>query len=232
MPIPNNASVIVTWGYWIDEITGLGVRNAANVAASVTLDPVTLANTVTSTPNLRDIDAQAWIKTRRRTATVNTVSGYFAVLLVASNDPDLDLYRGRRVTFYNEPAFTVAVPHDAPSVVVDGNMAAATGLNLGSTVRGLPLTQLPRIEDEVEFFVPDFYLNAGQVTNAINSAISAHNADPAAHPGYLGGGGGGTPSGITQTQLDNAIAGHENDVTPHPAYDSLTLLTAFEGALA
>lgn len=232
MAIPNNASVIVTWGYWVDEITGLGVKTTANAPASVTLDPVTLADSTSSSPNLRDIDAQAWIKTRRRSATVNATSGYFAVLLVASNDPDLDLYRGRRVTFYNEPAFTVAVPYDAPSVVVDGNMAAATGLNLGSTVRGLPLTQLPRIEDEVEFFVPDFYLNAGQVTNAINSAVAAHNADPAAHSGYVGGGGGGTPSGITQAQLDNAIAGHSGSATPHPVYDTLTLVTAFEGALS
>lgn len=231
MAIPANASVIVTWGYWVDEITGLGVKNAANAPASVTLDPITLSDSINPTPNLRDIDAQAWIKTRRRTATVNATSGYFAVLLVASNDPDLDLYRGRRVTFYNESPFTVAVPYDAPTVVVDGNMAAATGLSLGSTVRGVPLTQLPRIEDEVEFYVPDFYLNAGQVSNAIRTAIAAHNVDPAAHPGYIGGGGGGTPNGITQAQLDNAIAGHVGSSTPHPVYDSLALVTAFEGAL-
>lgn len=235
MAIPSNASTVVTWGYWVDEVTGLGVKTTAGTPASVTLDPVTLDNSINTSPNLRDVDAQAWIKTRRRTATVNATSGYFAAVLVASNDPDLDTYRGRRVSFYNEAPFTVEVPYDAPIVTVDGNMAAATGLFLGSTVRGLPLTQCARVEDEVEFFVPDFYLNAGQVNNAINLAIATHNSDPTAHPGLVvsgGGGGGGSGTAINQAQLDNAIAGHVASVTPHPVYDSLTLVASFEGALA
>lgn len=229
MPIPSNANVIVTWGFWVDEVTGNGMRTVANAPASVTLDPVALDGSTSTPPNLRDITAQTYIKTRRRTATVNTTSGYFAVQLVASNDPDLDAYPGRRVTFYNEPPFTVGVPYDAPIVTVDGNMAAATGLNLGSTVRALPLTQLPRVSDEVDFFIPDFYLNDGQVRGLVNAAITAHNADPAAHPGLAPGGGGG--GGITQTQLDNAVAGHVGSATPHPIYDNLTLVTAFETGL-
>jgi hypothetical protein len=233
MAIPSNASVVVAWGFWVDEITGLGVKTTAGTPATVTLDPVTLDNTINTSPNLRDIDAQAWIKTRRRTATVNATSGYFAAVLVASDDPDLDAYRGRRVSFYNEAPFTVAVPYDAPVVTVDGNMAAATGLSLGSTVRGLPLTQCARVEDEVEFWLPEFYLNAGQVNYAISTAIATHNTDPSAHPGLVvsGGGGGGGGSGITQAQLDNAVAGHVASTSPHPVYDSLTLVNSFEGAL-
>lgn len=233
MAIPSNAAVIVTWGYWIDELTGVGMKTTANAPATVTLDPVALDGTISVSPNLRDINAQAWIKTRRRTATVNATSGYFAALLVASDDPDLDAYPGRRVTFYNEAPFTVAVPYNAPTITVDGNMAAATGLSLGSTARGMPLASLPRVESEVDFYVPDAYFNAGQTLNAINAAIAAHNSDPAAHPGLVvsGGGGGGTSSGVTQSQLDNAIAGHVADTTPHPVYDSLTLVTSFEGAL-
>jgi hypothetical protein len=122
------------------------------------------------------------------------------------------------------------VPYDAPIVTVDGNMAAATGLSLGSTVRGLPLAQLPRVGDEVQFWVPDSYLNAGQVTNAISAAIAVHNSDPTAHHGLVVSGGGGS-GGIDQATLDNAIAGHVADTTPHPVYDSLALVTSFEGAL-
>jgi hypothetical protein len=230
--LPGNASVVVTWGYWVDEVTGLGMKTTANAAASVTLDPVALDGTINDSPNLRDTNAQTWVKTRRRTATVNATSGYFAVQLVASDDPDLDAYAGRRVTFYNEAPFTVAVPYNAPTVTVDGNMAAATGLSLGSTVRGMPLASLPRVESEVDFYVPDAYFNAGQTLNAISAAIAVHNADPAAHPGLVvSGSGGGSSNGITQSQLDNAIAGHVASNAPHPVYDSLTLVASFEGAL-
>lgn len=229
MAIPGNASVVVVWGYWVDEVTGLGVKQPNGSPATISFTPVRLDGSVNTSPNLRDIDAQAWVKTRTRTAAVNAATGYFAALLVANNDPDLDAYAGRRVSFLGEEPFTVAVPHDAPVITVDGNMSDRTGLPLGTPVRGLPLTLLPRVGSEIDFWVEDAYLNAGQVTNAIAAAVAAHNSDPTAHLGLVGGGGGG--GGLTQTELDNAIAGHANSATPHPVYDALTLVTAFEGGL-
>lgn len=177
MALPPNADVIVTWGYWLDEATGLGVLVQGD-PATITFDPVLIEpEASTRTPNVRDPAAKSWIKTRQRVATVDPATGYFAVLLVASNDPDLDAYGGREVVFQGEASFVVEVPYNAPEITVDAELAGATGLELGATVRGLPLIELALIVDPPPQPVYA-YLTASQTL----AALDAHDTDPAAHP--------------------------------------------------
>src|SRR5438128_5074320 len=106
MALPNTADVIVFFGYWFDEVTQTGVKANNNQPATVTFDPVPLSGvTSTRTPNLRDLVSQAWVKTRQRVAIVDDTTGYFAVKALSSNDPDLDAYGGRKVTFLGEDPF-------------------------------------------------------------------------------------------------------------------------------
>lgn len=131
MALPNNADIVVVWGYWFDEATRAGV------AGTVTFDPVPLNGD--TEPNVRDFTEHGWIKTRPQVAVPDPDSGFFAVQVVASNDPDLDAYGGRRVTFSGETPFVIEVPYNAPTVTVSAEMAAATGLLEGDVVRGIPL---------------------------------------------------------------------------------------------
>lgn len=167
MSLPGNADVVVVRGYWWDEITGKGVRskNGTN-PASVTFEPVTLANP-SATPNLRDVSSRGYIKTRSRTATVDSETGYFATLLVANNDPDLDAYAGRRVTFLGEAPFLIEVPYNAPTVTVDADMASATGLVPGAPVKALWLSDAAVISNPLPPN-PSSYLTSAQTLSLIS----------------------------------------------------------------
>lgn len=180
MALPTNADVVVVRGYWLDEITGEGVRAPNGDPATVKFDPVPLTAT-TVTPNLRDPATAGFIKTRQRVATVEPTSGYFAALLVASDDPDLDAYGGRRVTMLNEPSFDIEVPYDAPTVTVDIEMSGALGLELGSETKAiwlvdaaLAVTPAPQ--------PPVNYLTSVQTLSTVAAGVEAHNGDLTAHP--------------------------------------------------
>lgn len=175
MALPTNADIVVAWGYWFDEATGLGVKVFGDQPGTITFDPVSLSDVSTAvTPNVRDLSAHAWIKTRQRVAVVDPDTGYFAVQLVASNDPDLDAYGGRRITFSGEPSFLVEIPHNAPTTVVDAAMSAQTGLAQGSSVRALPLTELAVIVSPTPA-PANAYLTSSQTLAVIADAIDAED---------------------------------------------------------
>lgn len=193
MALPTNADVVVVRGYWWDETTGTGVNG------TVTFEPVPLSGNTKTTPNLRDLSASGYIKTRARAASVNPTTGYFATFMVASNDPDLDAYGGRKVTFSGEPSFTVQVPYNAPETTVDAEMAAATGLLLGSSVKAVWLSDAALVTTPTPS-PPVNYLTAEQTLSNIVDAVDDHDTDTQAHPdireliGAGGGGGGLTPA--------------------------------------
>lgn len=175
MALPTNADVIVVRGYWWDEATGQGVN------AAITFDPVPLSGSSTVTPNLRDLTASGFVKTRSRVATPDAATGYFAAFMVSSNDPDLDAYAGRRVTFSGEPPFVVEVPHDASTTTVDSPMATATGLTEGSTVKAVWLADAALITTPTP--APSInYLTSSQTLSNIVDAVEAHDEDTGAHP--------------------------------------------------
>lgn len=165
MSLPSNADLVVVRGYWWDEITGAGVRGVGNSDATVTFDPVPFANP-NVTPNLRDVGSRGYIKTRPKVATVDATTGYFAAIVLSSDDPDLDAYAGRQVTFLGEPPFTIAVPYNAPTVTVDAPMAAATGLTLNSTVKAIWLSDAP-VTGNPPPTPPTSYLDSAQTLSLL-----------------------------------------------------------------
>jgi hypothetical protein len=179
--LPGNADVIVVRGYWIDELTGVGVRQDNGRPATVMFDPVPLlGGSATKTPNLRDLASNTHLKTRTRVASVDSETGYFATLLVASNDPDLDAYGGRRVTLLGEDPFVIEVPYNALSTTVDVAMAAKTGLVLGSTVKAIWLTDATVVGAPPPQ-PPTSYLTSVQTLSTIAAAVENHDDDGSAH---------------------------------------------------
>jgi hypothetical protein len=203
--LPSNVGVVVVHGFWLDETTGHGVRRSDGHPATVTFEPVSLTGDP-DTPNVRDSGAHTHIKTRTRVARVDPDTGYYAAILVASDDPDIDPYGGRRVTFSEEDPFVVEVPYNAPPATVDALMAAATGLAQGSTVAALPLVQAALLELPAPA-PPIAYLTSTQVLSTVVTAIEAHDDDPQAHPALRalinssGGGGGGGPTSYHHEQV-------------------------------
>jgi hypothetical protein len=179
--LPGNAEVVVVRGFWWDEATQSGVRQASGQPATVTFTPVPLdGQPVTDTPNLRDLAVSGFLKTRSRIAVVDRATGYFATQLVASNDPDLDAYAGRLVTFLGEPSFTVEVPYNAPTVTVDAAMAAAVGLLPGSSVKAVWLSDAALVATPPPP-APINYLSSSETLSNIASGIDAHDGDPTSH---------------------------------------------------
>jgi hypothetical protein len=201
--LPGNVGVVVVWGYWLDEITGKGVRQAGGYPAEISFEPVSLDTGAATTPNVRDTAANTYVKTRTHVATVDPDTGYYATMLVASDDPDLDAYGGRRVVFPGEDPFVIEVPYNAPLTTVDALMAAKTGLAVGSTVRTLPLVQAALLELPAPA-PPVAYLTSTQVLSTVLTAVEAHDDDPEAHPAIralIGGGSGGGGTGFHHEQV-------------------------------
>jgi hypothetical protein len=224
MALPTNADVVVVRGYWWDEATGKGVTAANGSPAVIKFDPVALLGGPSGTPNIRDLPSTGHIKLRQRTATVDPVTGYFSTLLVANNDPDLDAYGGRKVTFPGEAPFLIEVPYNAPTMVVDPATATGTGLTPGSTARAIWLSEATLLETPVGG-APQGFMTSAQVMTAINngvvSAVSAHDISPSAHTDIR------DVIAEAATTAATALSTHVVNLTPHPAYDdqpSLSLL--------
>lgn len=182
MSLPSEMDIVVVHGFWLDELTGLGVKQGNNLPSTIMFDPVPLlGSNATKTPNLRDLTSNAYLKTRTRVATVDPQTGYFAALLVASNDPDLDAYGGRRVTLLGEDPFIIEVPYNAPLTTVDAAMAAKTGLPLNSSVKAIWLTDATVIGNPPPQ-PPTSYLTSAQTLSTIATAIETHDDDTSAHP--------------------------------------------------
>lgn len=189
MALPTSADLVMVRGYWWDETSGGGVNG------TITFDPIPFAGA--ATPNLLDQSAYGHIKTRQQVATPDPVSGFFAVLLVANDDPDLDPFAGWRVTYAGENAYTIVVPYNAPVVTVDvAAHAALPSLPVNSQVKALWLSSVATGGTPAPS-PPSAYLNQTQTLAAIAAGIDAHDADPGAHPAIralITGGGGGPGS--------------------------------------
>lgn len=219
MPLSSNADIIVVRGFWLDEVTGQGVRTPNSPGpGTVTFTPLAL-NTLTGsskTPNLRDLTFSAFIKTRQRVATVHQETGYFATLMVASNDPDLDSYGGRLVQFSGEDPFVIQVPHNAPLVSADQNMVSALqplipGIQVGDEIRAVWLTAASLVTTPVPT-PPVTYLTAEQTLETVASGMEAHDGSGSAHPDIRA-----SIAGLASTaQLDAVSAG-----IPEAARDAL-----------
>lgn len=207
MAVPTNADVVVVRGFWIDEATGQGVRAANNSAATITFDPVPLGGaTPTITPNLRDTAFSSYVKTRQRVAAVDQATGYFAALLVASNDPDLDAYGGRKVTMLGETPFVIEVPYNASTITVDAATANVTGLEQGSTAKAIWLVDAALVTTPAPT-PTNSYLTSAQTLSTIATGIEAHDEDPAAHADIRALLGGGVSEIATKTFTYTAAAG-------------------------
>lgn len=133
----SDAEQVVIHGYWRDELGG-------GVQGTITLDPVLAPGQTGATPNLKDLTGFAHIRTRQKVAVPDSVTGYYAALALASDDPDVSAYGGRRVTFTGYDPYVVAVPYNAPLVTVDAKMATAIPtLTVGQMVRALWLIDAP-----------------------------------------------------------------------------------------
>jgi hypothetical protein len=171
--LPSDADIVAVRGYWWDEITGQGVKGANGQPAVITFDPVQILGVSGSgTPNVRDAPSTGHIKTRRRQAVVDPVTGYFCTLLLSNNDPDLDAYGGRKVSFPGERPFLIEVPYNAPFVQVDAAMSAAIGRPVGSQVRAIWLTDASLLENPAPG-APSGYMTAEQTLAAISNGIAA-----------------------------------------------------------
>jgi hypothetical protein len=224
MALPTNADVIVVHGYWLDELTGAGVKQVNGLPATIMFDPVPLLGAnAAKTPNLRDLTSNAHLKTRTRVASVDPVTGYYAAQLVASNDPDLDAYSGRKVTFLGEDPFTIEVPYNAPTVTVSAEMAAKTGLTQGSSVKAIWLpnasvTTIPTPTPSVN------YLSSSQTLANIASGIETHDEDPDAHADIRA----LIPVAYTDEQARDTlaaalVAGSNVTITPNDGGDTITI---------
>jgi hypothetical protein len=182
MALPNNADVVVVHGYWLDETSGRGVRQENGRPALITFEPVPLAGqSVTRTPNLRDTTASTFVKTRVRTAAVDSDTGYFAIIVVSSNDPDLDAYAGRKVTMGDEEPFTIQVPYNSLLTTVSQQMADKTGLTLNTQVRAIWLLDAALVTMPPPV-PPINYLTSVQTLSTLASGIVVHNGDLTSHP--------------------------------------------------
>lgn len=189
MALPANADVVVVRGFWLDEVTGQGVRLPNSTAsATITFTPIPLDALTPGavTPNLRDLTTSGWIKTRPRVATVHPTTGYFAALMVATNDPDLDAYGGRHVEFAGEDPFVIEVPYNAPTVTADQQMVDALtsvmpDLEVGDQVKAVWLTAASLLTTPAPT-PPNTYLTSAQTLETIAGGLEAHDEDPDAHP--------------------------------------------------
>lgn len=156
---------MVLQGYWLDE-------DSLPVDGTIKLDPVPLTGQG-AIPNLKDSTSFSYIQTKSRVATPNPTTGYFAVLALASNDPDVDAYGGRKVTFTGYTPYTIQVPYNAPTTTVTSAMAAQVpSLTVGQTVRALWLIDAP------DGSTPPAPVSSYYTSDQVNSLIAGVSGGP------------------------------------------------------
>lgn len=196
MALPGNANRVVVQGFWFDEATGGGNPS------TLTFAPVPLSGS--TSPNLTDPTAYAWIKTRTFTITPDPTTGYYAVALLANDDPDLDAFGGWQVTPQGETPFQITVSSSSGTTTVTSAMATATGLAAGASTQAVWLTEAAVVTTNPPA-PPSSYLTATQTASVIATAVATHNADTTAHPdirALIGSGG----SSYTNEQAQDAAA--------------------------
>lgn len=211
MTYPTNADVVIVQHYWWDDNTRRGVDQ------SVVFTPVSGASPL---PNLVDSSAHGWVKTRQWTTKPDPATGYFAVPLTASNDPDLTDFTGYQVQPSGESSFTIAVDVAASTVPVTPEMSAALAaltppVTVGSTVKAVWLTDVALVGPSPT--PPASFFTATQTTDLVLDAIAAHDDDSNAHPdirALLGSGGGGPTDKLVGSRIASTIMSGHRIVTP------------------
>lgn len=105
--LPDNVNLVRVRGYWLDQITGVGVDK------TITFTP--------STTDLTDMGAFTYIETDAITVTPDDTSGYFFADLIATDDPDLTPFAWT-VTRLGLTPVTFDVPFDADIVDVGSGL--------------------------------------------------------------------------------------------------------------
>lgn len=105
--LPDNVNLVRVRGYWLDQITGVGVNK------TITFTP--------STTDLTDMGAFTYIETDTVTVTPDDDTGYFFADLIATDDPDLTPFAWT-VTRLGLTPVTFDVPFDADIVDVGSGL--------------------------------------------------------------------------------------------------------------
>lgn len=200
---PANADMVIVQHYWWNDATKAGVN------LPVTWTPLGYTGT---NPNLTDITAHGWIKTQAWTAKPDADTGYMAVPLTASNDPDLTGFPGYEVAPQGETSFTIAIDDATPTVPATADMVAALAaltppvtLTVSTPVRAVWLTDVATVSPSPT--PPSSFFTAAQTTDLVVDAIDTHDTDPDAHPdirALIGQGGGGGVGPYVHTQSSAA----------------------------
>lgn len=228
MPLPAAADQVVIHGYLLDEVTGLGDTG------TIRSDPVPLTGQNPTRPLVLDAVAHAHIRTGPRTTVPRNTDGYYAILALSTNDPDLTAYGGRKITFPDGSTRTIEVPYSAQLVTVTSAMAAQiTSLVVGNQVRAIWYDQAAGFTSPTP---PASYYTAGQVDSKLADVIT-----------LIGVGGGGAEAALAQWAADpdalivgtitrdaNGAATSAPVVWPDDTpgtYTATTVSTAFPGAV-
>lgn len=105
--LPANVNLVRVRGYWLDQVTGVGVDK------TITFTP--------STTDLTDMGAFTYIETDTIEVTPDDTTGYFFADLIATNDPDLTGFAWT-VTRLGLTPVTFEVPYDAPTIDIGGGV--------------------------------------------------------------------------------------------------------------
>lgn len=161
-----NATLVVVRGYWRDADYGSGIDE------TITFTPMPLSGS--RAPNVRDLTEYAWLRTKPVEVTPDPDNGFWAVRLLANNDPDLDGFAGWQVRLGQEEPFTIEVPYNATVVTADAALAEALPeIAVGDTLPAMWLVEAAVISNPPPQ-PPAAYLTQSQTLSAIASAIAAY----------------------------------------------------------
>lgn len=174
MTYPANANAVVLRGFWWDEHTHQAATGTNGQQLTITFTPVPLSGS--TAPNLTDLAATGYIKTKARTVTPHPVTGFFAIELIPNDDPDLEPFAGWRVTLQGEQPFTITVTQEAPTVTADQALVDALPgrvppLLVGDSVQAMWITEAALVTTPPPE-PPESYLTADQTYAAITSAVT------------------------------------------------------------
>lgn len=193
---PANADTVIVQHYWWNDATRAGVN------ATVSWTPIAAAGGAAN-PNLVDATSKGWVKTQTWVSRPDPTTGYMAVPLTASNDPDLTGFAGYQVAPQGETSFTIAADDAAATATADQAMVDALAaltppvtISVGASVKAVWLTDVAQVSPSPS--PPASFFTADQTTALVVDGIAAHDTDPDAHPdirALIGSSGGGGESG-------------------------------------